>query len=96
MYFNLTHFRSITTFTMLMEPKNQVFLYRKREITQKLFILKLEPDLEKLSEHEARRATGAAKISIILSNFPKITFDKTSQLQANYTYTAILNANGSK
>ena len=57
MYFNFMHVRSKTTFTMSIFTTNQVFLNRECEIVQKLFILKLELDLdtepEKLCEHEA-------------------------------------------
>ena len=52
MYFNLIHLP-------YQWNKNQVFLNRKCETVQKLFILKLEPDLdpepENVSEHGARR-----------------------------------------
>ena len=46
MYFNFMHVRSKTTFTMSMFTTNQVFLNREYEIVQKVFILKLEPDLD--------------------------------------------------
>ena len=57
MYFKLVHFMSKTTFTMSMYTQIK-FSWTDNGKVQKLFILKLDPEPEKLSEHGAWIITG--------------------------------------
>ena len=53
MYFIIMYFRSKTTFTLSMYTQIK-FSWTDNGKVQKLFILKLDPEPEKLSEHGAR------------------------------------------